>query len=396
MSHHPFHRRDHTAFIVTTLLLFAALPAFLIGVVAVDNASREKTEANLSSINLLSRKLVGLVKPDTVKGVYLTSNTAGSDVRRGDIFDLIERTELNAAVIDIKTSHGLVAFTTNVALARDAGIIAERPYDLKQILADAHDRGIWTIARLPAFEDPALAVARPDLALTTSGGGIWQTRRGVAWLDPTNRAVWKYAADLAQNAIARGFDEVQFDYIRFPSDGALADTVYDAWSEDSGVPKHEVIGEFFAYVRSRLPGAKLSADLFGLTMDAAASPENSLFIGQRLRDAIAQFDVISPMVYPSHYPPFYQGFQNPSSDPGGVIAQTMDAALPYLETLPQSEVAGSFAKIRPWLQDFDLGAVYTPAMVRAQIDAVEARGAEGWLLWNPQNTYSEAALRAVR
>lgn len=391
---HPFAKRDHGAFVATSLLLLAAIPAVIIVMLALYTPPLSKTEANILDLIRLSRAFNEQIqKPDVVRGVYLTSNTAGSDVRRGEIFDLVERTELNAVVIDMKTSKGALAYPVGVQLAQDAGLIATNPYDLDTILTDAHSRGIWVIARLPVFEDPALALARPDLALTTRGGGFWLTNRGVAWVDTTNKEVWKYASDLVNDALARGFDEVQLDYVRFPSDGALADTVYDNWSADGSQTKYEIIEEFFAYIRERSPKGDISADLFGLTMDASSTATIDLSIGQRLRDGLAHFTVISPMIYPSHYGAFYAGYQSPASAPGPVIAQTMDAALPYLETMGYAEGESLYSQIRPWLQDFNLGAIYTPAMVRAQIDEVEARGAEGWLLWNPRNTYTEEALK---
>ena len=396
MTHHPFHRRTHTAFIMAAFLVLAALPALAIGIVAASRATAVQNESGLFDLVQLSRSFSRPVpKPEVVRGVYLTSNTAGSTTRRGEVFDLIERTELNAAVIDIKTAKGLLAYPAGVPLAQEAGLITENYYDLDEILTDARTRRIYTIARLPVFEDPALAAARPDMALTTKGGGFWLTHRGVAWLDPTNRDVWKYASDLVRDALARGFNEVQLDYVRFPSDGALSDTVYDNWSEASGVPKYEIIGAFYDYIREQNPEAMISADLFGLTMDASPREDSDLSIGQRLRDGLRNFDIISPMIYPSHYGAFYAGYQNPAQAPGPVIAETMDAARPFLETLPYPEEASDFNQIRPWLQDFNLGAIYTPAMVRAQIDEVEARGAEGWLLWDPANTYTEAALKPV-
>ena len=394
MKQHPLRRQDHTAFIATTLLLLAALPALAIGMFAVQRAVHEEPEASILELVRLSRAFTQpVVKPAVVKGVYLTSNTAGSDIRRGEIFDMIDRTELNTAVIDIKTAKGLLAYPAGVQVAQDAGVIAENPYDLDAILADARSRGIYTIARLPVFEDTALAVARPDFALKTKGGGFWLNRKGVAWLDMTNEDVWAYTAALVNDALARGFNEVQLDYVRFPSDGDLSDAVYQNWSEDSGVPRYVVIGKFFSYIREHVPQGRLSADLFGLTMDASSHSDNDLFIGQRLGDGLASFDVISPMIYPSHYAPFYAGYQNPASAPGGVISNTLDAAQSFLETLPRQEGESPYHDIRPWLQDFNLGAIYTPQMVRTEIDTAEARGVDGWLLWDPGNTYTEAALK---
>lgn len=323
--------------------------------------------------------------PDVVRGIYMTAHTVGLSSRRQALFDLIDRTELNTAVIDIKDSQGFVAYSTDLPFVRAHGLLAPKPFEARAILDDAHQRQIWAIARLAVFEDPALASARLDLALRTSEGSVWRTRRGVAWVDTTQKEVWQYAADLARDALRQGFDEVQFDYVRFPSDGALGDAVYANLPVDEA--KYYTIASFFQYLRRELnQESNLSVDLFGLTMVRATKPEDDLRIGQRLSDALPIFDIISPMVYPSHYPPTFQGFKNPAEHPGEVVGYSLDAASPVL--------GGSYKKIRPWLQDFDLGAEYTAQMVRAQIDEVEKRGAGGWLLWNPANKYTEAALRS--
>lgn len=341
---------------------------------------------HLSAQALMPTPRVLRAPPQTVRGIYLTAHTAGFPKRREELFSLVERSELNSVVIDVKNADGTVAYATTLPFANEHGLIAERAYAIEPVLSDARKRGIWTIGRLVVLEDSALSRSKPDLALRRRDGGIWKTRRGVPWLDPTKDEVWEYAAALARDALRRGFDEVQFDYVRFPSDGALADAVFSGWSIEAGVPRYAIIGRHFRSLRSALgPEAVISADLFGMTMLRTALPEDDLGIGQRLSDALPVFDAVSPMLYPSHYPPGFEGYANPAMHPGEVVAMSLDAAGPTLR--------GSFRKIRPWLQDFDLGAHYTPGMVRAQIDAVEARGAAGWLLWNPANRYSELALR---
>ena len=376
-SLHDPHSATHA---VMAMFIFVS-PLLLIWAAAFSSEITREFEANAIRLFIPQAKRT---PPDVVRGIYLTAYTAGSDARRTALFGLVDRTELNAIVIDIKNGKGEIAYDTNLLFARQHGLVSEAPYDLRDILRDAHRRDIWTIARFPIFEDPALAKARPDLALRTIGGGTWKTRRGTAWVDPTNREVWQYVADLARDALSHGFDEVQFDYIRFPSDGALGDAVYANLPE--GTEKYQLIAQFFRFLRSDLgDDAYLSVDLFGLTMDAASFPDSDLRIGQRLRDATPALNVISPMVYASHYHPGYAGFTNPAAYPGEVVAASLDAATTFLK--------GDYGQIRPWLQDFDLGAIYTPAMVRAQIDVVEERSADGWLLWNPSNVYSEEALR---
>jgi len=167
------------------------------------------------------------------------------------------------------------------------------------------------------------------------------------------------------------------------SDGDLTDLSYPVWEESQ--PKHEVIRSFFAFLRKKVGHrAVLSADLFGMTFLKIDAPDDDLGIGQRLVDAASYFDYVSPMVYPSHYPSGFAGFVNPAEHPYEVISRTLANAAPFLE--------GTRTKVRPWLQDFDLGARYTPTMIRAQVKAAQEHGSAGWLLWNATNRYTAGAL----
>ena len=195
-----------------------------------------------------------------------------------------------------------------------------------------------------------------------------------------------YAVVLAREAYSIGFDEINFDYIRFPSDGDMAD-IYFPFSEqfihqDTGWGKAGVLRGFFSYLKRELKkdSITISADLFGMT----TTNKDDLNIGQVLEDALPNFDYIAPMVYPSHYPPTFIGFANPAEKPYEVVKYSMDEAVRRASTTP--------LKLRPWLQDFDLGAVYTPEMVRAQIQAVYDSGLTSWMLWDAANTYTQGAL----
>jgi hypothetical protein len=201
---------------------------------------------------------------------------------------------------------------------------------------------------------------------------------------------------VAREAFYAGFDEIQFDYIRFPSDGnmsAISYPVYDGEQE-----KSEVISDFFRYLDKELrvrTGAKISADLFGLTM---WNHENDLNIGQKLSPALQHFDYVSPMVYPSHYPDGFNGYGNPALYPYEVIYENLVKGQKVYETLvgdgeePGVRTLEELATVRPWLQDFDLGAVYTSQMVKAQMKATVDGGGSGWLLWNARNVYTVSAL----
>lgn len=323
--------------------------------------------------------------PKEVRGIYMSAYTASDKGRRERLFKLIDETELNAVVIDIKDSTGLIFFDARNPLFQNSNAVDGRITDLHALLADLKQRGIWTIARQVVFQDPRLAEARPDLAVQSrSTKKSWRDRRGLRWMDPASREVWDYNVALAREAIARGFNEVQFDYIRFPSDGDIGDMRFPVWDGDE--PKYEVMRDFFEYLDKSLhpTGAKLSVDLFGMTFSRVDKLQDDLNIGQRVVDAAPFMDYISPMVYPSHYPPNFEGYANPAEHPYAIVNIALEDARPFFRN--------NFEQVRPWLQDFDLGAEYTAAMVKAQIKAVRDNKASGWLLWNPSNIYTSAAL----
>lgn len=316
-----------------------------------------------------------------VKAIYATADVAGG-VRLEELLDLIDRTELNAIVIDIKTYWGTLTFVPNDPELAPFAPAKPLIKDLEALLARVHERGIYAIARFPVFEDTMLAERRPKIAVQRSGGGIWRDRKGLAWVDPASFEVWKYNVALAQEAADRGFDEINLDYIRFPSDGVLSDIRYPVWNRK--LSKQEVLRGFFDYATHVLGrrGVRVSADLFGISFFRLEPT-----IGQFLPDAAEFFDFVSPMAYPSHYPPGFEGYANPSVFPYEIVKKTLDSGKELL--VGREKVR---AKVRPWLQDFDLGADYDASRVRAQIRAAEESGAEGWMLWNARNVYTEDAL----
>jgi hypothetical protein len=338
--------------------------------------------------------------PEFVKGIYASADTVGDKKRFGEIIDLIGQTELNALVIDLKNHRSQIAFATENEGLKPS--MAPRPPlgQLTDLSARLHKEGIYIIGRLPVFLDQTLAEKRPDLAVKRANGTLWSDRLGLHWLDPSAVDVWKYNVAIASEAINSGFDEIQFDYIRFPSDGDVNAIKYPLY--DGKKPKYQVITEFFSYLDRQLRdnhGAVISADLFGLTLWQHNSDLN---IGQRLDAAAPRFDFVSPMVYPSHYPAGFEGYANPALYPYEVIYSNLVKGNELYEVLNQQNTAATaadpaspavhLAGIRPWLQDFDMGAVYDAARVRAQMRAVVDAGASGWLLWNAANVYTESAL----
>ena len=305
--------------------------------------------------------------PKEVKAIYVTSGTAHLPKRMEELRRLVRDTELNAMVINTKEPYGP---------KMDEG--------LKEVLTQLHKEHVWTIARHVMFQDDDLAARRPELALKRANGSLWKDAGGRAWMDPANKEVWEYNLSLMRQALGLGFDEVNLDYIRFPTDGDVVNARYPSW--DGKTPKEEVLKEFLSWLNPRLkagyPGAVLSIDVYGETFlrDFAGST------GQRMTALAPEVDVVAPMVYPSHYRSGNFGIQNPAAYPYEIVNGTLEKGKPLFANAPGTIV-------RPWLQDFHLGAHYTPQMVRAQMTATtDAGDVNGWMLWNPKNVYSEAAL----
>lgn len=331
--------------------------------------------------------------PSVIKAIYATSWSASSQSRMDYLINLINTTELNAIVIDIKDYSGFIAYDTNVPEVGEYGAEEIRIAKPNALIKRLHDNGIYVIARQTIFQDPVLAKARPDLAIKNSvTGEVWKDRKGLSWMDPASKEVWDYNIAIAKDAADRGFDEINFDYIRFPSDGDLSVISYPFYNASTTL-KTTAMANFFRYLDENLNGVKTSADLFGLS----TVNYDGLGIGQIIEDAYKSFDYVAPMVYPSHYANGFQGYQNPALYPYEVVNYSMETAVARLNNLKNATGAGPvvYAELRPWLQDFDLGADYTAEMVRAQIKATyDADPSMGWMLWDPRNEYTKGALNS--
>ena len=340
-----------------------------------------------------------IMTPDTVKGVYMTSWVAGTPSLRANIVRLLDETELNSVVIDIKDDTGRVSFEIWNPELKAYGSEDVRITDLRDFIGKLHAKNIYVIGRIASFQDPYMVKKFPELAVKrASDGTIWRDRKGISWIDSGAKKQWEYLAFLSKESYLAGFDEIQFDYIRFPSDVNMNDIAYP---HRAGRVKHEVIRDFFAYLHMELKesemsdqdgsafGGKISADLFGMT---TTNPDD-LNIGQVLEDAFLYFDYISPMVYPSHYPAGFHGYKDVNSVPYEIVKISMDSAVARLKIF-HATVASTTVEFRPWLQDNDYPVPYTPEMVRAQIKATYDAGLDSWLLWDAGNTYTRAALLA--
>lgn len=341
--------------------------------------------------------------PEQVKTLYMTSWVAGTPSIRKGIVDLIEATEINSILIDIKDDTGKISFDVYDPYLEDIGSEEIRIGDLREFIAMLHKKGIYVIGRIATFQDPHLVTVWPEHAVKTESDTsvIWEDRKGLSWMDAGSKKVWDYAIAIGKEAYAAGFDELNYDYIRFPSDGDMNDIYYPISEEatllDPDFGKAKVIEDFFEYLSEAFEGsgAVLSADLFGMV----TTNSDDLNIGQVLERALPYFDVVAPMTYPSHYPNNFIGLGNPAEHPYEVIKYSMDEANKKVaafnarmaSTTPGYDISDT-AEIRPWLQDFNLGATYDAAKVRAQIQAVYDSGLDSWMIWDASNTYTRGAL----
>src|SRR3989344_4161243 len=319
--------------------------------------------------------------PEPLKAIYMTSWVAGTKDWRRELAEFVSKTELNAIVIDIKDYSGYVAFDTGDELIQSLGAEDIRINDLKEFIDYLHDQEIYTIARITVFQDPVYAKTHLDQAVQRMDGTLWKDRKGLSLIDPRSQQFREYIVRIAQVAERVGFDELNFDYIRFPSDGNMSDIAFPL---SGNRPKAEVLEEFFKNLRSDLRdiGIPLSADLFGMTM----TNTDDLGIGQVLERTEPYFDYIAPMVYPSHYPSGWNDFQNPAEKPYEVVHIAMSEGVARMLAASSSP-----SKLRPWIQDFDLGADYDADKVRAQIQATYDAGLTSWMAWDPGNRYTRDA-----
>ena len=323
---------------------------------------------------------VSLERQD-IKAAYLTGPKLGEQETFDYLINTINATELNALVIVVKEYN--VYYETGVQFFQDADAV-QPVIDPAAMVAELHANGIYAIARLVVFNDPVIAEAHPELAVKDINGGVWRGTDGNAWVNPFKTELYQPNIDLALELAAMGFDEIQYDYIRFPSDGDLSTSDFGpVWDEEARVGA--IVGFLeMTQQQLKLTGAKLAVDVFGV---AAVFPDDQ-GIGQRIADFAPSVDYVCPMVYPSH---FDDGFMGLPGNPNDLPYETIELAI----GLGQQKIPGMELKMRPWLQDFSWGdREYGPEEVRAQIDATMDQGASGWMLWNPDSYVTIGALQS--
>ena len=325
---------------------------------------------------------IRLETPEQVKAVYMTSWVAGTASVRERVLRLVEDTEINALVIDIKDSTGKVAFRVDNELINSYDVTENRIPNIREFIRSLNERGIYVIGRISVFQDPYLAERHPELAVrTNTDGGVWKDHKGLSFLDVTNETVWNYITELALESYDVGFDEINFDYIRYPSDGDMSTIEYNL---DQEYTRADNVEKFFKHIDKevRQKGIPTSADLFGMT----TTHTKDLNIGQILEKTLPYFDYVAPMVYPSHYPKGWRGYAKPATEPYNIVHTAMKGGVERAEAMGYSG-----DRLRTWIQDFNLGATYTADMVRAQIQASYDAGVDSWMVWDAANTYTRDA-----
>ncbi len=321
----------------------------------------------------------------SVHAIHLTASAAGSKKYRQKLDKMFQETILNAVVVDLKDEGGEV-YVPGVNAVERAGAYRREIPDLASWISDLKKRHIYTVGRIVVFKDNILPRKTPSLGVHNNNGDLWFDRKHGTWLDPYNRDAWRYILLIALEASKLGFDEIQFDYLRFPTDGPLLQTRFSKpYSRNAA---SQALVDFLAQARQLLHpmGAKISIDVFGLT----TSVNTGMGIGQLIVPMAEQVDFVCPMTYPSHYARGEYGIANPNDQPYRTVSLAMHGALKTLG--PQGR-----EKLRPYLQDFSLkgrGIPYRSKEVRAQIQAAADAGVANWTLWNAICHYTLDAIRS--
>jgi len=321
-----------------------------------------------------------VLTPFRPKAVYLSVFGVTSETLRSEAVSLAESTAINALVIDVKGDRGLTPYRSAAreAIGAAARVTERAPHeqDFPALLARLHAQHLYLIARIVVFKDDPLADAHPDWSVHDAEGKPWRDRENLQWMDPFSHDVWQHNLDVAEEAARMGFDEVQFDYVRFPDQSGLR----FALPNTRGNRTAAIVG-FLQAARARLApyNVFVSADIFGYVCWNLDDTE----IGQQIEELGAPLDYISPMLYPSGFTWGLPGCTNPVADPGQIVRRSLAEAMQRTH-LPA-------VRFRPWLQAFRDYAFdhreFDAAAIGAQVNAADAAGADGWMLWNPRNHY---------
>ena len=362
--------------------------------------------ATTTAIGVPKDEVQHLPTPEPLKAIYMSSCVVGTKDFRESLVKIADTTEINAIVIDVKDYSGTLSYEPNdqsLKHAWDAEKCGAR--DMREFLQELHSKNIYAIARVTVFQDPYFTKLHPELAVKSISTGLpWKDRKGLNFLDVGGKGTWDYIVAIARDAHSIGFDEINFDYIRFPSDGNMKDASYTL----SSGSKADQLEKFFKYLSEEMKKSNItiSADLFGMT----TTNIDDLNIGQVLERTLPYFDYVAPMVYPSHYPPNFNGWKNPNTVPYDLTYFVMKRAVERAEatttsvaTLDNERIGTSTKnikythepqnklKLRTWIQDFNYGGTFGVPEVKAEIKASYDAGLTSWMVWAPSNKYTTGA-----
>ncbi len=436
---------------VVTAIIIGIVTALLVGAPRMTAVSYDIQQASVvSSSTTVSAEDAVVVQeevPDTrpvvqhvplpaqVKNIYMTSCVAGTPSFRQDLVELMLETEVNSVIIDVKDYSGTISFPPESVAWKSAWENARcGTRDMRQLIEMLHDNDIYVIARITVFQDPFYTNVRPDLAVKKLDGVTnWKDGKGLSFIDVAAQDYWDHIIELAVESYNLGFDELNFDYVRYPSDGNMRDISFPlSAAGEYGSDKQANLEAFFAYLDEAMEDESnfaayrhentgkasstpyTSADLFGMT----TTNTDDLSIGQVIERAAPYFDFIAPMVYPSHYPNDYLGLGDPNNYPYKIVNHAMASGVRRMmasttvvegfvhEPIYSTNASGTktftgqykkpvydASRLRTWIQDFDYGGDYDAADVRAQIQASYDAGVMDWMIWAPSNRYTKAALK---
>jgi len=326
------------------------------------------------------------LEPFTSKALYVSFWAAGSKKYMRQILELARTTEINTVIIDVKNAYGDLSYKTDVKLAKQVGAHKSRTIvDIDKFIKNLKDEGLYTIARIAVFKDDRLAKSFDQYALKTIDGKVWRSREKLAWVDPFEKKVHEYVADIALDAASHGFDEINFDYVRFP---VKSDLLYSNISNKQN--RIKAISSFLDTANNRLRSYNVytSVDTYGY----ACWNKGDTNIGHTIQSLSKHADYIAPMLYPSGFGAGILGYNNPTDHNFEIINKSIKAGLKRADVSPN--------RFRPWLQSFKDygfdGKFFRSKEVSQQIKGAEQASCSGWMLWNPSSRFSSKGLQDVR
>lgn len=326
------------------------------------------------------------------KGVYLSAQFYNKKVK--DVMKLIDETELNTVVVDIKSDYGTISYKMDCPLAKEAGALTVTIPNVDDFLKQLHDRGVYVIARVVTMKDPVISKTHPEMCMTLEDGTLYKDASGYTWMNPYREDVWDYLISICKCCAEAGFDEVNLDYIRFSTERKYKEV--DFGPEAEGVSKTEAITRGVKRLCEEVKpmGIFVSCDLFGTVISSSIDAK---VVGQSYFQLAQYLDYLCPMIYPSHYGNGCYNLDYPDCHPYELV---YNALLDSRKVLYMIDDTGNKADVRPWLQDFTASWVthhlkYGKEEVRGQIQATYDAGYNGWLLWNAGGNYTKEALNGA-